>query len=242
MNCNSKSLILACVGAVAIAGCDLPPKNLGNETEGPGTAGDDTDGDDTDGDDGDDTGGPCVDGDSKMEDCNTCTCLEGNWACTAIGCDDTDGPPTECEDGDTKMEDCNTCGCIDGNWACTEIGCDPDGAIAVCGDDAPRDELRIESVALEGDLLVLGVGHSGGCEDHVFGGCWDGAFAESDPVQVSAFLSHDSNGEICEAYFSVMVEVDLSPMRVEYQTGYQTESGEISIGLDGWPEAIIYAF
>merc|ERR1712015_16497 len=70
----------------------------------------------------------CNDGESKRDDCNTCTCRSGVWACTKRFC----GPsvPTitgtrdaVCKDGESKKEDCNTCTCMGGVWACTLMGC-----------------------------------------------------------------------------------------------------------------------
>jgi hypothetical protein len=229
---RSNILIGWVVGALATA-CDLEPKSLGNETE---TAG-------SDGGSGDTDGGACVEGETKMDDCNTCGCLDGQWACTEIGCDDGDtAMPGECVDGDTKQQDCNTCSCLDGLWACTEIACAADGAFDACGAGVPRDDFSIESASIVGDSLELVVAFSGGCEDHVFDGCWDGAFAESDPVQVWAFVSHEANDDACAALVGQNLSLDLSPMRVAYQQGYQTTSGEIEIHLEGWVDSISYSF
>ncbi|MFT5358293.1 MAG: hypothetical protein ACI9KE_005531 [Polyangiales bacterium] len=30
---------------------------------------------------------PCTDGERRPEDCNTCTCEDGTWACTEISCE-----------------------------------------------------------------------------------------------------------------------------------------------------------
>lgn len=83
---------------------------------------------------GDETSGNviCEEGDSKDagDDCNTCTCMGGEWACTEKGCG-------ECVDGAVKDadDDCNTCTCYDGAWQCTEIGCPGTGGPgALCGD------------------------------------------------------------------------------------------------------------
>ncbi len=229
---RSNTLVFCVMGTLAMA-CDLEPKSLGNETE---TAGGDGSGGGTDGD-------ACVAGETKMDDCNTCGCLDGQWACTAIGCDGGDtASPGECVDGDTKEEDCNTCSCFDGLWACTDIACAPDGTFDFCGEGRPRDDFEIGSVSIVGDRLELEVTFGGGCEDHVFDGCWDGAFAESDPVQIWAFVSHDANDDACAAWVGQTVSLDLSPMRVAYQEGYQTMSGEIEIHLEGWGDAITYAF
>jgi len=81
----------------------------------------------------------CKVGDFKMDNCNTCNCIQlgdgtKDWACTKLAC-----PPNEprarreaetCAAGDIKQEDCNTCKCTklgDGKtaWACTRKHCPP---------------------------------------------------------------------------------------------------------------------
>lgn len=245
------------LGGIALAACDLEPKNLGNESDDNGGSAEDSGGSEG-GDEDSAEGGSasmsttadptgvdpvCEDGDSMMQDCNSCTCSDGQWACTEIGCDPTEPPPAECEEGDMMMQDCNTCSCLEGYWACTEIACEaPEGAIAVCDDSAPHDGLDVAGIALAGDILYVDVGYGGGCAEHILAGCWDGSFAESDPVQVWAFVSHESNDDNCDAYLSDTIEIDLSPMKADYQAGYQTEHGEITIHLEGWDSSIQYVF
>ncbi|XP_049943014.1 serine protease inhibitor I/II-like isoform X1 [Schistocerca serialis cubense] len=88
----------------------------------------------------------CKPGQTKMEDCNVCTCLSSRiWACTNLKCRDKRGtpvaqkklpqlvqkkpPPTEdgkcCVPNTTYMEECNVCLCDeDGIGAsCTLAGC-----------------------------------------------------------------------------------------------------------------------
>jgi hypothetical protein len=60
--------------------------------------------------------------------CNTCSCSDGQLACTLLGCD----PSASCNYGNTTYRDgqtfpsldgCNTCGCSQGQVACTERAC-----------------------------------------------------------------------------------------------------------------------
>jgi cysteine-rich repeat protein len=234
----------------------------------------------------------CQDGDMKMHEdgCNTCGCVDGQWACTLIGCDGTGGPPgtttgepmPECQDGDKKDagDGCNTCECYEGQWSCTDAAC-PDttggtgvcgdgqldageqcddgnleggdgcganctveggGVVAICQEPFPKDPLFVTSAVIEGDALLAGVEASGGCKVHDFGYCWDGAFAESDPVQVWTQISHDAHGDQCEAIVSEMLKFDLTPMKKAWQDGYQQQSGQITIHLEGHKDALIYAF
>ena len=69
-----------------------------------------------------DAGPLCANGETKPagDGCNTCSCLDGQWACTLLGC-----PTPECATGQTKPADdgCNTCSCAEGKWACTMRPC-----------------------------------------------------------------------------------------------------------------------
>jgi hypothetical protein len=122
-NLNALSLVpFLLAGALAglsLAACDLGPKMIGEE---------------------------CQQGDQKPADdgCNTCTCADGQWACTEMACADSDsmsggvtGDAPACEDGEQMPagDGCNTCTCLEGQWACTQIGCDDtDGVPPECED------------------------------------------------------------------------------------------------------------
>ena len=266
------TFLRACLAVipVAILACDLPPKDIGDETETQGSS---------------EGGGVCVDGDVMPADdgCNTCECLDGQWACTLLGCGDEAPPVCEdgaqmpapdgcndctciegawacteiacpddagpaCEDGDTMPapDGCNTCSCDGGQWACTAIGCEPPAwfgdEILLCDPGAPTDQVFIDAVVLENDSMNVTVSYGGGCEQHDFGLCWDGIFAESSPVQIGAFISHEDHGDPCEAAPTEELSFDLVPLRQTWQEAYLTESGTIEIHLDGWDESILYSF
>ncbi|WAS97010.1 DUF4215 domain-containing protein [Nannocystis punicea] len=317
---NHRHLLFAglLLGATAAA-CD--PKMIGNETSGNVT---------------------CEEGETKPADdgCNTCTCHDGGWACTEIGCEGL------CEEGETKLgeDGCNTCTCHDNSWACTlkdclategqtaECGdgvlqapeecddgnlaggdgcsaectiegaetegtgtegepnetegtgepvetegwsttsagvcgdgivegvesCDDgntqsgDGCSSECGiegggaltcpDPAPADPYEILEAAIVGDKIVAEIQYSGGCIEHDFALCWDGAFAESDPVQIWTKISHDAKGDLCDALPTVKREFSLLDLKATYQAAYQAQSGEITIHLDGWADSLDYVF
>lgn len=284
---------------LTLSACDLGPKMIGKETQG-----------DVE----------CKEGD-KMPDadgCNTCTCLDGGWACTAKLCGDSQASePSQCVDGETMPapDGCNDCSCIGGAWACTEKACDPTtgggestsagestsgsemtagdegetgvgetvvvessggetsmGGVVVCGDGivgggevcddgnlvdddgcpndcgigqnvcGPKDPLTIASALIEGDLLVVEVSYGGGCETHDIGLCWDGSFAESDPVQIWVDLSHDAHADPCDAIVQEQRTLDLEPEKLAWQQSYQSQHGTILIHLDGWDDALEYTF
>jgi hypothetical protein len=101
-------LLAGALVGLTLSACDFGPKMIGDETQGALN---------------------CEDGETKpAEDgCNTCSCADGEWACTEKACEGQSSAPAECNDGDMMPapDGCNSCSCFEGNWACTQIGCDP---------------------------------------------------------------------------------------------------------------------
>lgn len=237
----------AALCGVLTSGCVLAPKDLGNEQTGSdgGSGGGGSD------------GAVCQPGDTMPapDGCNSCGCLDGQWACTAIGCD-TGTPPPECDPGDIMpaADGCNECQCSeDGYWGCTKIACGgSDGGSSdgggsggeplVCEPDAAMDPKVVIAAAVVDDTLAVTVGYAGGCRDHVFGLCWDQHFADSDPPQVDLYISHDAMNDPCASEPSEELEFDLLPLRQAYETGNQTDTGTIRIQLDGWDTELLYSW
>jgi hypothetical protein len=74
----------------------------------------------------------------------------------------------------------------------------------------PDDPVFLNSLSVSGSLMDIDIGYSGGCADHDFRVCWDGIALTSFPQQIGLDLSHDANGDLCEAFFDVTMQVDLS--------------------------------
>ncbi len=104
----------------------------------------------------------------------------------------------------------------------------------------PMDPWTFRSHALDGDTLTLSIQYGGGCRVHRFALLVDPAFRESHPVQVSARLAHDADGDMCRALISEELRFDLSPLRRHFQQAYGEGPGVISIFLAG--RRITYAF
>ena len=83
-----------------------------------------------------------------------------------------------------------------------------------------RDPAVLTGWGVSGDLAHLQVSFGGGCEAHYFDLVAHGGFRESQPVRVSAFLSHDGNGDLCEALLTKDLAFDLSPLKEAYQEAY----------------------
>ncbi len=105
-------------------------------------------------------------------------------------------------------------------------------------DDRP---VTLSGAEITGDTLALTVGYGGGCETHSWSLCWpDQVFAESEPVQVFLTLWHSSNGDMCDAWFEEELPFDLTPLREAWQDGYQSESGEITVHIDGVTTSYVF--
>jgi hypothetical protein len=255
-------LLLATLAGPGFAACDLPQKDIGNESDTANDSG---------------MGGACEPGDEMPADdgCNTCFCDDdGQWGCTLLGCDPTMPPGTsdsttgpdpdtmggECVDGDEvpAPDGCNTCFCENGQWLCTEIGCmgtggetdgepplpDPfsNNGVHICDDSVPFDPMVIDSASIAGNELIVDLAYSGGCELHLFGSCWDGQFLESNPVQVQMRIAHDGMLDPCDAFPSEQRVFDLASLAEAYNQAYQTNGGTIFINLEGFGGSLEYTF
>ena len=94
----------------------------------------------------------------------------------------------------------------------------------------PEDPVKIEGASIQGDLLAIKVVYGGGCKTHQFALYGSTGFMESYPVQARLFLSHDSNGDMCEAIIRHDIVFDLSPLKRLYQKGYHG-SGPIMLRI-----------
>ena len=102
--------------------------------------------------------------------------------------------------------------------------------LMLCGEDAPADEVWISSASIDGDTLTIDVGFGGGCEAHQLQLCWDGSIAESYPMQAWVWISHNANGDSCEAALSEVMTVDISSIGATPTIIY----------LDGWEGGLTY--
>lgn len=155
----------------------------------------------------------------------------------------TAGPTTDPSTTDPSTTDPSTTDPSTGTTGGGGIGFDPlDGGVQMCSDDFAMDPVEIVGAAIKGDLLVLQISYSGGCSDHEFGLCWDGAFAESDPVQTWITLGHESNDDPCDGIVMEEKIFDLGAMKQAWIDGYQQMNGTIIIHLNGWKDPIPYMF
>lgn len=82
------------------------------------------------------------------------------------------------------------------------------------------DALQLHDARIDGGLLAVDVGWSGGCARHdVDAVAWTG-WMESHPVQVGVALAHDAHGDACKALVRRTLVFDLEPLRRAYRDAY----------------------
>ncbi len=111
------------------------------------------------------------------------------------------------------------------------------------------DTFDIDSFYVKDNWLYIIVGYSGGCEAHTFDIVWDGNTDASVTNYVDRSLTifniaikHDANDDVCEAYISDTLKVDLNVLLEEYgdtlpddfiiniANGYSGEDGSSGTG------------
>jgi hypothetical protein len=107
---------------------------------------------------------------------------------------------------------------------------------------ADPDYATIVAASISGDDLLVSLSYGGGCEEQSFHPCWDGSFAESNPVQTWLALSHSGAFDPCDSIVNEDLSFSLLPMRQAYEDGYQTTSGTIIVHLDGWGGSLTYSW
>lgn len=81
-----------------------------------------------------------------------------------------------------------------------------------------------DAVLNEEDLLNLNISHAGGCEEHDFQLLQDPLFCGTPPIYISMRLSHNANGDLCEAWITKDLCFDISSI-------YSNENEAITLGL-----------
>lgn len=103
-------------------------------------------------------------------------------------------------------------------------------------DSVPNsDGYTIQKVSLLEHCLLLNVSFGGGCNDtDDFELYWNGAVAESWPLQVNFVLWHDDHDDPCDAIEQRWLAFDISPIAEGYA------SGAAYVSIQGYNEAVLY--
>ena len=78
--------------------------------------------------------------------------------------------------------------------------------------DLEGDTFELIEARIDGQTLLLDVAYSGGCAEHEFGGLSPSVVILIHPAQLSVYVMHDGNGDLCEAYIRNTVSLDISTL------------------------------
>ncbi|OGV90578.1 MAG: hypothetical protein A3J88_05960, partial [Melioribacter sp. RIFOXYB12_FULL_38_5] len=95
-----------------------------------------------------------------------------------------------------------------------------------------KDMIAVNSASLEKDMLALSVSYSGGCRDHIIDLYAYTGILKSNPPQMNLVLSHNANGDMCEAYVTRTINFDLSKIK-EYLGGQVGYTGTVILNING---------
>lgn len=117
-----------------------------------------------------------------------------------------------------------------------DAGCCPEGEICftwVSPYLLQRDPFTMNGASIDGDELTIGVSYPGGCRDHRFTLYMQPVFAESDPARAHLYLTHDGNGDDCEALISERITFDVREIAELYREQYGSY-GDIVLEVFGF--------
>lgn len=79
-------------------------------------------------------------------------------------------------------------------------------------DNLDGDPFELLGAEIVSNRLALDVAYSGGCAEHEFAGFTPEVNIAIFPPQITVFVVHDGNGDLCEAYPRETVELDITSL------------------------------
>lgn len=101
--------------------------------------------------------------------------------------------------------------------------------------DSLGTKVKIDSVAIIGDQLVLLVNYSGGCAEHKFELRFDGSYMKSMPPKATLFLAHDDGGDHCRQMKKELLKFDVTKLRNE-------RSDSVTLLVAGYKPTLSYRY
>jgi hypothetical protein len=77
-----------------------------------------------------------------------------------------------------------------------------------------NDPIYLQEAFIDGNCLQIKVSYSGGCKEHTIDLVRIQYSVTSDSIPVFE-ISHNANGDLCEAYFTKELRFDLTPLKLE---------------------------
>ncbi|MAY79561.1 MAG: hypothetical protein CL930_02150 [Deltaproteobacteria bacterium] len=83
---------------------------------------------------------------------------------------------------------------------------------------------------LEGTDVIATVSYSGGCAEHTWESCWSGAWLRSMPPRAVLNIGHNAHGDMCEAYLTEEIRIDITDIIDNALAGYGPEPFDVEVG------------
>jgi hypothetical protein len=95
----------------------------------------------------------------------------------------------------------------------------------------PMDGYQLgEAMSIEAGILQVSVSYGGGCEDHTFVACWNGAVTTtSDPESLLLTLAHDAHDDLCDAFVTRDLFIDISDLPTGFGAPVRASDTEIRL-------------
>ncbi len=84
--------------------------------------------------------------------------------------------------------------------------------LSASGSESVGDSFEIDNVLKDGSQLYIDVKYGGGCKEHSFEIIWGGDFIKTNPPSIQVIIVHDANNDMCEAYLSNKLKIDLKDL------------------------------
>lgn len=94
------------------------------------------------------------------------------------------------------------------------------------------DAFELRAARIDGTDLVMDVAYSGGCAEHAFSGFTPEVNLAIYPPQITVFIVHEGNGDMCEAYLSESVELDMTSLLDTFGDEFQLTVSPVNSGSD----------
>lgn len=74
--------------------------------------------------------------------------------------------------------------------------------------DITNDPYELKDISYEDGIIKITVSYGGGCKPHYFTVTWNEAVKSSYPPIIDLIITHNANGDMCEAYITETLEID----------------------------------
>ena len=82
-------------------------------------------------------------------------------------------------------------------------------------DSLAHDPVYLQEAFVDGDCLQIKISYSGGCKEHTINLVLIQPSATNDLTIPVFEISHNANGDMCEAYFTKELRFDLTPLKID---------------------------